>query len=432
MTESLSAICNARLPGQAGLFRLPITAGRFGAPQAQSHSKPQPVGEGEFDAAGQLVTAPFVEPHIHLDAALTAGEPRWNRSGTLFEGIECWSERKPMLTRDDVVGRAEQTLKLFAAHGIQYVRTHVDVTDPSLVALDAMLEVRERVRDAVDLQIVAFPQEGILSFPNGQALMADALERGADVVGGIPHFEFTRDYGVESVKILMDLAERHDRLVDVHCDEIDDPESRFLEVLAAEALARDYGRRVSASHTCAMHAYNNAYCSRLFRLLTKSGLRFVALPTENLHLQGRFDGYPKRRGVTRVPELLDAGLKVAFGQDSIRDPWYPMGNGNLLRTLDVGLHACHMLGMDRVESALELITDNGAAVMNLPEYGIGEGLPARCVVLNGESPYEVLLNQTPVRASIRDGRVLVQRRPETPEVAGWPDSPAGGALHANR
>ena len=417
MTQTLSAIVNARLPGETGLYRVEISAGRFSRIEPQSADVF--AAADELDAGGNLLLPPFVEPHIHLDAALTAGQPRWNQSGTLFEGIECWGERKAMLSRDDVISRAEQTLKLFAAHGIQYVRTHVDVTDPQLTALRAMVEVRDRVRDFVDLQIVAFPQEGILSFPGGKELMSDAVTVGADVIGGIPHFEFTRDYGVESVKLLMDLAEANDCLVDVHCDEIDDPQSRFLEVLAAEALSRDYGSRVTASHTCAMHSYEDAYCSRLFRLLGKSGLRFVALPTENLHLQGRFDGYPKRRGITRVPELLDAGLKVCFGQDSIRDPWYPMGNGNLLRTLDVGLHACHMLGMERIETALEIVTDNGAAALNLAEYGIAVGNPARCMVLNGTTPYEVLLNQSPVLASVRDGRCLVQRAAPVHEVAGW-------------
>ncbi|GMQ52428.1 cytosine deaminase [Halopseudomonas aestusnigri] len=417
MTQTLSAIVNARLPGETGLYRVEISAGRFSRIEPQSADVV--AAADELDAGGNLLLPPFVEPHIHLDAALTAGQPRWNQSGTLFEGIECWGERKATLSRDDVISRAEQTLKLFAAHGIQYVRTHIDVTDPQLTALRAMVEVRDRVREFVDLQIVAFPQEGILSFPGGKDLMREAVTVGADVIGGIPHFEFTRDYGVESVKLLMDLAEANDCLVDVHCDEIDDPQSRFLEVLAAEALSRDYGSRVTASHTCAMHSYEDAYCSRLFRLLGKSGLRFVALPTENLHLQGRFDGYPKRRGITRVPELLDAGLKVCFGQDSIRDPWYPMGNGNLLRTLDVGLHACHMLGMERIETALEIVTDNGAAALNLAEYGIAVGNPARCMVLNGTTPYEVLLNQSPVLASVRDGRCLVRRAAPVHEVAGW-------------
>lgn len=407
MNQSLNAIVNARLQGQEGLFRLVIAEGRFSEITAQK--APEEASGNQLDAGGNLVVSPFVEPHIHLDAAMTAGQPRWNQSGTLFEGIECWSERKASLTHDDVISRAEQTLKLFADNGIQHVRTHVDVTDPKLTGLKAMLEVRERMAETVDLQIVAFPQEGLWSFPKGKELMEEAVRLGADVVGGIPHFEFTRDYGVESVQWLVALAHKHDLLVDVHCDEIDDPESRFLEVLAAEALKLDYGSRVTASHTCAMGSYNDHYCSRLFRLLKKSGLRFLSMPTESLHLQGRFDGYPKRRGLTRVPELLDAGLKVAFGQDSIRDPWYPLGNGNMLRTLDVGLHACHMLGMGWIDRSLELITDNGAAALDLKEYGIEEGLPARCVVLNGQSPYEVLLGQLPVLASVRDGRVLVKR-----------------------
>ncbi|MEE2762155.1 MAG: cytosine deaminase [Pseudomonadota bacterium] len=407
MTEQLTAVVNARLPGREGLYRLNISQGRFGEITQQAATvTPE---SGQLDAGANLVSPALVEPHIHLDAALTAGEPRWNQSGTLFEGIECWAERKAMLNREDVTHRATETLKLFAAHGIQYVRTHVDVTDPELTALKAMLEVRAQTAGFIDLQIVAFPQEGIWSFPNGRELMEEAIRLGADVVGGIPHFEFTRDYGAESVRWLMELAHKHDRLVDVHCDEIDDPESRFLEVLAAEALRLDYGTRVAASHTCAMGSYNDAYCSRLFRLLKKANLRFLSMPTESLHLQGRFDSYPKRRGITRVPELLDAGLKVAFGQDSIRDPWYPMGNGNLLRTLDVGLHACHMLGMSRINTALELITDNGAAALNLEEYGIAPGLPARCAVLQGQTPYEVLLGQRPVLASVRDGQVLVQR-----------------------
>ena len=407
MQDSLNTIVNARLQGREGLHQIAINNGVFGDITPQTVPM-EPAGEA-LDARGNLVVAPFVEPHIHLDAAMTAGEPRWNQSGTLFEGIECWAERKAMLTEEDVINRAEQTLKLFAENGIQYVRTHVDVTDPQLTALKAMLTVRERMAETVDLQIVAFPQEGIWSFRNGKELMEEAVRLGADVVGGIPHFEHTRDYGVESVRWLVELAHRHDRLVDVHCDEIDDPQSRFLEVLAAEALRLDYGSRVTASHTCAMGSYDDAYCSRLFRLLKKSGLRFLSMPTESLHLQGRFDSYPKRRGITRVPELLDAGLKVAFGQDSIRDPWYPLGNGNLLRTLDVGLHACHMLGMERIDHCLEMITDNGAAALNLSEYGIESGLSARCVVLQGQSPYEVLVGQQPVRASVRDGRLLVHR-----------------------
>ncbi|MGK0445747.1 MAG: cytosine deaminase, partial [Bermanella sp.] len=249
MSHHLDAIVNARLQGKEGLFSLEMANGRF--TQIRPQLNPVIPTEKQLDASANLVCSPFVEPHIHLDAALTAGEPRWNKSGTLFEGIECWSERKKNLNQQDVITRASQTLEMFAAHGIQYVRTHVDVTDPKLTALKAMLELKERIGHLVDLQIVAFPQEGIISFPNGKALMEESIRLGADVVGGIPHFEFTRDTGVESVHWLMELAHKHDLSVDVHCDEIDDPESRFLEVLAAKALKLDYGTRVSASHTCA-------------------------------------------------------------------------------------------------------------------------------------------------------------------------------------
>lgn len=311
-------IHNARLRGRDGLHRITLDGERIAAIDAQ-HALP-PIAEGDLNAAGNLVVPPFVEPHIHLDATLTAGEPAWNMSGTLFEGIERWAERKALVTHEDTKTRAKKTIDMLVDHGIQHVRTHVDVTDPTLAALKAMLEVREETRHLIDLQIVAFPQEGIESYANGRALMEQAVELGADVVGGIPHFENTRDQGVSSIKFLMELAERTGCLVDVHCDETDDPQSRFLEVLAEEARVRGMGARVTASHTTAMGSYDNAYCSKLFRLLKMSGISFISCPTESIHLQGRFDTYPKRRGLTRVAEIDRAGMNICFGQDSIVDP----------------------------------------------------------------------------------------------------------------
>ncbi|MCF5569810.1 amidohydrolase family protein, partial [Pseudomonas sp. PA-3-11C] len=246
-------IINARLRNREGLHDLHLEHGRIASITAQT-GEPALMA-GDLDAAGNLVIPPFVEPHIHLDATLTAGEPRWNMSGTLFEGIECWGERKATITLEDTKARAKKTIQTLAAHGIQHVRTHVDVTDPDLTALKALLEVREESTHLIDLQIVAFPQEGIESFRNGRELMEEAIRLGADVIGGIPHFEYTRDQGVSSVKFLMDLAERTGCLVDVHCDETDDPHSRFLEVLAEEARSRDMGARVTASHTTAMGSY---------------------------------------------------------------------------------------------------------------------------------------------------------------------------------
>ncbi len=403
-------IVNARLRGKEGLFRVELVGERIAA------IKPQPstadAEGGDLNADGNLVTGPFIEPHIHLDATLTAGEPAWNMSGTLFEGIERWAERKATVTHEDTKARAKKTIDMLVDHGIQHVRTHVDVTDPTLAALKAMVEVRDETRHLIDLQIVAFPQEGIESFAGGRALMEEAVAIGADVVGGIPHFENTREQGVSSIKFLMDLAERKGLLVDVHCDETDDPQSRFLEVLAEEARVRGMGTRVTASHTTAMGSYDNAYCSKLFRLLKRSEINFISCPTESIHLQGRFDSYPKRRGLTRVAEIDRAGMNICFGQDSIVDPWYPLGNGNILRILEAGLHICHMLGYEDLQRGLDLITDNSARTLNLGDrYGVEAGRPANLLILSAPSDYEMIRTQGHALASIRNGKLLMQRTP---------------------
>ncbi len=403
-------IDNARLRGREGLHRIELDGARIAAIAAQS--APAEAGGDELDAAGNLVVPPFVEPHIHLDATLTAGEPAWNMSGTLFEGIERWAERKALVTHEDTKTRAKKTIDMLVEHGIQHVRTHVDVTDPTLAALKAMLEVREETRHLIDLQIVAFPQEGIESYRGGRELMAEAIALGADVVGGIPHFENTREQGVSSIRFLMDLAERTGCLVDVHCDETDDPHSRFLEVLAEEARVRGMGERVTASHTTAMGSWDNAYCSKLFRLLKLSRINFVSCPTESIHLQGRFDTFPKRRGLTRVAELDRAGLNVCFGQDSIVDPWYPLGNGNILRILEAGLHICHMLGYADLQRALDLVTGSSAKTLHLGErYGLEVGRPANLLILSADSDYELLRSQGHALVSIRDGEILMRRTP---------------------
>jgi len=403
-------ILNARLRGRSGLYRIELDGARIAAISAQQ--APAEASEDDIAAASNLVVPPFIEPHIHLDATLTAGEPAWNMSGTLFEGIERWGERKALVTHEDTKARAKKTIDMLVDHGIQHVRTHVDVTDPTLSALKSMLEVREETRHLIDLQIVAFPQEGIESFKGGRELMTEAIAMGADVVGGIPHFENTRDQGVSSIKFLMDLAERTGCLVDVHCDETDDPQSRFLEVLAEEARVREMGERVTASHTTAMGSYDNAYCSKLFRLLKLSQINFVSCPTESIHLQGRFDTYPKRRGLTRVAEIDRAGMNVCFGQDSIVDPWYPLGNGNILRILEAGLHICHMLGYEDLQRGLDLITDNSARTLNLGErYGLEVGRPANLLVLSAADDYEMLRTQGHALLSVRNGEVLMRRTP---------------------
>ena len=372
----------------------------------------QAQGHDVVDAKGKLVSAPFIEPHIHLDSVLTAGEPRWNESGTLFEGIETWSERKQTLSIEDVKTRARKALKMQIANGIQFVRTHVDVTDPSLTALKALIELREEMKEYVTLQLVAFPQEGILSYPNGLGLLEEALKLGADVVGGIPHYELTREYGVESINQLFELAIKYDVLIDVHCDEIDDEQSRFVEVLATRAYEYGIGDKVTASHTTAMGSYNDAYTSKLFRILKLSGIHFISNPLVNIHLQGRFDSYPKRRGLTRVKELLAAGMNVAFGHDDIFDPWYPLGTGNMLQVLHMGLHVGQMMGYEEINQSLDLISTNSAKVMHIQdEYGIEVGKPGNLIILDADSGYETVRRQAVVLYSIRNGRIISQTTP---------------------
>ncbi|HBK4769540.1 TPA: cytosine deaminase [Serratia liquefaciens] len=405
----LKFIDNLRLSGHEGLWQLAIEQGRI------AHIVPQPEGQewrnDVLDAQGGLAQPAFVEPHIHLDTTQTAGQPAWNQSGTLFEGIERWAERKALLTHEDVKQRAWQTLKWQIANGVQYVRTHVDVSDPTLTALRAMLEVKQEVAPWVTLQIVAFPQEGIMSYPNGEALLEEALRLGADVVGAIPHFEFTREYGVESLHKAFALAQKYDRLVDVHCDEIDDEQSRFVETVAALALKLGMGARVTASHTTAMHSYNGAYASRLFRLLKMSGINFVANPLVNIHLQGRFDSYPKRRGITRVKEMLEANINVCFGHDDVFDPWYPLGTANMLQVLHMGLHVCQLMGYGQIDDGLKLITSHSARTLNLTDYGLAAGNSANLVILPAESGFDAVRRQTPVRYSIRQGAVIAETQP---------------------
>lgn len=374
-------------------------------------------GEEVEDFKGRLALPPFIESHVHLDTCLTAGDPVWNKSGTLFEGIECWAKRKEKLTRDDVRERVNRVVRMQAAHGIQYIRSHVDVTDPKLTALKAILELREELKDLVTIQVVAFPQEGIESYPHGRELMENAVKMGADCVGAIPHFEFTREYSVSSLNFAVDLACRYNKLVDVHCDEIDDEASRGLETLAARAYETGLGDKVTASHTTAMHSYNNAYMQRLMRLLKMSHINIVANPLVNTHLQGRIDTYPKRRGITRVKELGEAGVNVSFGHDDIFDPWYPMGAGSLRDVVFMGLHVCQLMGYDDIMNSYRFITTNAAKTLHLgADYGIKKGNTANLIVLDAKNYYEALNTDAPVLRSYRAGRLIARSEPGKTEV----------------
>jgi cytosine deaminase len=406
-------IRNARLPGANSPTDIGIADGRF----ARIAQGLREEATREMDAAGRLVSPPLVDSHVHLDAVLTVGQPRHNATGTLIEGIQIWSERKQTLTHEDVKRRATEAIKWAVAQGTLFIRSHVDVCDPNLTALRALLEVREEVRDICELQLVAFPQDGILSFPHGKELMDEALRLGADVVGGIPHYEWTREMGVEDVHVAFELARRYNRDIDCHCDETDDPHSRFTEVMAADTLEQGWAGRVTVSHCTAMHSWDNAYAFKLMRLLARGRLNVVCNPYDNIILQGRFDTYPKRRGMARLKELLQAGVNVSLGHDSIMDPWYPLGRGDMLAAASLALHIAQMSGHDEIAAMYGLVTTNAARTLNIADrYGIEEGKPANLIIVDASGPHDALRLVLPRLQVIKDGRVVASTTPSRSHV----------------
>jgi cytosine deaminase len=375
-----------------------------------------------IDCEGRLVSPSLIDPHVHLDAALSVAAARPNQTGTLLEGIAIWSEFVPKLTKEDIKHRARQAIDWEVAQGVGFIRTHVDSCDERMIGLEAMLEVKDEVRDRADIQIVAFPQNCICSFPNGEALLRRALDMGADVVGGIPHNETTRDAGVASMRLVFAEADERGLLVDVHCDETDDSASRFAEVMAEETIKRGLGSRITASHCVAMHSYENAYALKLIGWLQRAGLNVIANPFDNLILQAREDTYPKRRGITRVKELLQAGVNVSFGHDSIMDPWYPLGRGDMLETASLGLHACQMSGVAEIDACFDMISWRAAKTLSLDDYGVRPGANADLVVFDGYSKAEVL-RLGPARTHVfKRGKLVAQTEPARSEVMGEPVS----------
>ncbi|MDJ0693002.1 cytosine deaminase [Mastigocoleus sp. MO_188.B34] len=370
-------------------------------------------GEVELDLQGKLVSPPFVESHIHLDSVLTAGEPRWNQSGTLFEGIKIWGDRKQSLSLEDVKTRAKKMLKQQAAQGTLFVRTHADVSESKLIALQGLLEVREEVKDWITLQVVAFPQDGIYSQTDNEKLLETALEMGADVVGGIPHYELTREDGVRSIHRIFELAEKYNRLIDIHCDEIDDEQSRFLEVIAACAIRSGMGSRVTASHTTAFGSYNNAYAYKLIGFLQRAQINLIANPLINITLQGRGDSYPKRRGVTRVKELWEQGLNVSFGHDCVQDPWYSLGTGSMLDVAHMGVHICQMTGISEINACYDMVTINGVKTLNIKDsHSCKINNVANMIVLDVSNPYDAIRCRSNPRYVISQGKLLTSTKPE--------------------
>jgi cytosine/creatinine deaminase len=388
--------------------------------QADSHET--------LDAQGQLVSPPFVDAHFHMDATLSYGLPRVNQSGTLLEGIALWGELKPQLTHEALVSRAMQYCDWAVGKGLLAIRTHVDVCDERLLAVDALLEVKRKVAPYIDLQLVAFPQDGLLRAPGALSNLKKALDKGVDVVGGIPHFERTMQDGALSVRLLCELAAERGLLVDMHCDESDDPLSRHVETLAFEAQRLGLQGRVVGSHLTSMHSMDNYYVSKLLPLMKEANLGVVANPLINITLQGRHDTYPKRRGMTRVPELLAAGLTVAFGHDCVMDPWYSLGSGDMLEVASMGLHVAQMTSQAAMRQCFCAVTINPAKLMHLQGYGLEKGCHADFVLLQARDPVEALRLRATRLKVFKRGKVIAETAPSVSRLS-LPNRPATTAWH---
>ena len=414
-------ITNAALPdGRTGMS-VAVQAGRIvevaAGLQAPAHDT--------VHAKGYLLSPPFVDPHFHMDACLSYGLPRVNESGTLLEGIALWGELKPMLTADALIERALTYCDWAVGKGLLAIRSHVDTSDPSMLPVEALLEVKKRVAPYIDLQLVAFPQDGVLRSKGGVENLQRALALGVDVVGGIPHFERTTSEGAASVKLLCELAAAQGKLVDMHCDESDDPLSRHIETLAFETQRLGLQGRVTGSHCTSMHSMDNYYVSKLLPLIAEAGVSVVANPLINITLQGRHDSYPKRRGMTRVPELMAAGVNVAFGHDCVMDPWYSLGQGDMLDVAHMGLHVAQMTSQSGMRACFDAVTTHAAKVMHLPAYGLEPGCDASFVLLQARDKIDAIRLRANRLKVWKKGKLLA----ETAEVVTrlhverWPTQP---------
>ncbi|MBP2233822.1 cytosine deaminase [Sinorhizobium kostiense] len=395
---------NANLPdGRSG-----IDIGIQGTKIAEVSTTIEAAAKEEIDATGRLVSPPFVDPHFHMDATLSLGLPRLNRSGTLLEGIALWGELRPTLTREALVERALRYCDLAVTQGLLYIRSHVDTTDPRLVTVEALLEVREKVAPYIDLQLVAFPQDGYYRAPGAIEALDRALDMGVDVVGGIPHFERTMADGAASVEALCRIAANRGLPVDMHCDETDDPMSRHIETLARETIRFGLQGRVAGSHLTSMHSMDNYYVSKLIPLMGEAGINVVPNPLINIMLQGRHDTYPKRRGLTRVRELMEAGLNVSFGHDCVMDPWYAMGSADMLEVGHMAVHVAQMAGIEDRKKIFDALTVNSARTMDLQGYGLEKGCSADLIILQARDPLEALRLKPNRLAVIRRGKVIAR------------------------
>ena len=367
--------------------------------------------EVNIDAKGHLISPPFVDPHFHMDATLSLGSPRMNVSGTLLEGIGLWSELKSIQATDQIISRALRYCDLAVSMGIGAIRSHVDICDNSLKGVEALLEVQKIVAPYIDLQLVAFPQDGIFRDPDSKVNLINALNMGVNIVGGIPHFERTMQDGADSIRYLCEIAADRGLMVDMHCDESDDPQSRHVETLAFETSRLGLNGRVAGSHLTSMHSMDNYYVSKLIPLMAEAEMHVIPNPLINIMLQGRHDSYPKRRGQTRVPELRDAGINVGFGSDCVMDPWYSLGKADMLDVAHMGLHVGQMSSRVDMDWCFDAITKNSAKILGLDSYGIKKGCRADMVILQATDKIDAIRLRANRLTVIRAGKVISQTHP---------------------
>ncbi|MEM3638196.1 MAG: cytosine deaminase [Conexivisphaerales archaeon] len=395
-----------RLRGIEGKFDVLVDGSKIESVKRQIKAEADRI----VKADGRLLLPSFTDMHFHLDSVLTQGMYGYNLSGTLLEGIELWNKAKKRLTVDDIIARAERALKMIVSCGTTRLRTHADVSDPDLKTMKALLKVKEKYKGVIDIQITAFPQNGILTDPRNAKLLERAVEMGADNVGIIPHYEYTREDGIRSIDFAFELAKRYKKDIDGHVDETDDENSRFMEVLAAKTIRERFQGRVAAGHVTAMHGYNGSYMQKLLLLLKRSNITIVSNPLVNVHLQGRFDGYPRRRGIARIKELLQSGVNVALGHDCIMDPWYPLGKGDMLQVLFMAVHLEQLTGIEEIKRSFDMITVNPAKALRIEKsYGIEPGKMADLVLLDARDEVEALSKLLPPLAVIKNGKVVAER-----------------------
>ncbi|OCJ07467.1 cytosine deaminase [Rhizobium sp. AC27/96] len=405
-------IRNANLPDGRKGIDIAVKDGKIAAVEAKITAE----AKEEIDATNRLVSPPFIDPHFHMDATLSLGLPRMNVSGTLLEGIALWGELRPIVTKEELVERALRYCDLAVTQGLLFIRSHVDTSDPKLVTAEALLEVKEKVKPYIDLQLVAFPQDGYYRAKDGVASLSRALDMGVDIVGGIPHFERTMDEGKASVEALCRIAADRGLPVDIHCDETDDPMSRHIETLAAETIRFGLQGRVAGSHLTSMHSMDNYYVSKLIPLMAEAKINVIPNPLINIMLQGRHDTYPKRRGMTRVRELMDAGLNVSFGHDCVMDPWYSMGSGDMLEVGHMAIHVAQMAGIEDKKKIFDALTVNSAKTLGLTGYGLAKGCNADFVILQAVDSVEALRLKPNRLAVIKSGKVIARSAPRIGEL----------------